>query len=410
MRQIFDINARFENVGDYAWLDITDEDYEIHRVLAFRFSDYRWAFYCKRRLFSGSSGPRAESVISRYPFLSEYEYSWIVSVEHSIMWGIRDLEDRLQLGENEYKIVTTPIPLAGEIDMHVDSDSSSSEYDVRDFININYTSEQMYCGQYGYHHHRSVPHNCYAKPYRGHRIGIELEVEFNTEDEHDVFKECRSNWFYLERDGSLDENGCEIITIPLHPSDAKDCEFWKTLTDFISGHASSWNTGRCGLHVHMGREILGKTSEQQSETIGRLLYLYHHYVKDTRMNIKIYGRECGYHDQDGKTTVGEAAKIFGAEIFKTKSVAQKVKDEMISKSRRDRYFDINLMNEHTIEFRKGKGSINPNRIAMVVDYCERMCIYAKNTPWQQISYEDFVNFLKATVTNVDLKKQIEQWS
>ena len=88
----------------------------------------------------------------------------------------------------------------------------------------------------------------------------------------------------------------------------------------------------------------------------------------------------------------------------------KVKSAMIQKSEQDRYFDINLRNEETIEFRKGRGSINPYRISMVVDYCEKMCLYAKSTPWVQIGYDDFVKFLTSTVKNTSLKKIIEEYS
>jgi hypothetical protein len=47
---------------------------------------------------------------------------------------------------------------------------------------------------------------------------------------------------------------------------------------------------------------------------------------------------------------------------------------------------------------------------MVVSYCERLCIYAKNTPWQQIGYDDFVSFLRATADNEFLKEIIDGWS
>jgi hypothetical protein len=193
----------------------------------------------------------------------------------------------------------------------------------------------------------------------------------------------------------------------MHPKDAKDVEQWKELTNYLSDKATSWDTGRCGLHVHIGREILGKSEEQRSETIGKLLYLYHHFVKDTRLNIAVYGRDVAYNDRDGKTDIGNSAKTLGSEVFKSKDICNKVKDAMVSKSSHARYFDVNLMNEHTIEFRKGKGSLRPERIAMVVEYSEKLCLYAKHTPWVQISYVDFVNYLKSTDCSAPLKDMIE---
>jgi hypothetical protein len=248
--------------------------------------------------------------------------------------------------------------------------------------------------------------------YRGHRFGIELEVEFNTEDQKDEFAEKKSNWFYLEHDGSLDGcTGIEIITIPLLPKDAKSEDFWKPLTSYLDGKASSWDTSTCGLHVHIGREILGRNEAERSESLGKLLYLYHHYIKDTRLNINIYGRERGYEDTDGKTPLGDAAKKFGSKILKDKDCAEKVRTEMIDKSQHGgRYFDINIQNNATIEFRKGRGSINPKRIAMVVEYSERLALYAKSTPWGQISYDDFVKYLRATTQNEEIKHRIDRYA
>lgn len=296
-----------------------------------------------------------------------------------------------------------------DIPENENDDVSEPSESTDGFISDHYEADILYQDMHGYHYHHGLRMNQPTIPFRGHRIGVELEVEFEDEDDRDDFEENKSNWFYLERDGSLSDYGCEIITIPLLPKDAKDVEFWKPLTSYLSGKAKSWDTNTCGLHVHIGREILGKNDEQQSETIGRLLYLYHHYIKDTRLNIKIYGRECGYHDHDGKTEIGGAAKTIGGDVFKIKDLSTRIKNEAIRKSNEERYFDINITNDHTIEFRKGRGSLRANRIAMVVEYSERMCIYAKTTPWPQISYDDFVCYLKATVVNPDLKDFLDRY-
>lgn len=269
------------------------------------------------------------------------------------------------------------------------------------YIKNDYQREVMYRGQRSYHFHHGVEPNEPIKPFRGWRIGVELEVEFRDKDERTDFADAASNWFYRESDGSIgsvDSYGIEIITIPLLPKDAKDEQFWEQLTDELQDKVNAWDTnGRCGLHIHIGREILGKTPEQQSETIGKLLYLYHHFVKETRLNVKVFGRDRGYNERDGKTPTGDAAKMLGSKVLRDKDIANRVKRDMIYKSEQTRYFDINLTNDHTIEFRKGRGTVNPKRIAGVIEYCELMCLYAKITPWQQIDYNDFVSYLIATV-------------
>ena len=397
-------------VGDWAWFQACNceiEEYNGDFILAFRYSEDHWAFYHNQRdsseyLFNGSDAPRDRSVISEYPFLSQFNHSWVVGGCHTLGWGVCDLVDYKDF---DLSIVTysKPLPFDETLsnDSNGDIDTESTE-DCTDWFSSNYERERVYRGFHGYHDHHGSYLNMPIGSHRGHRIGVELEVEFNRETLRDEFTEIKTNWFYLERDGSLGSYGCEIITIPLKPSDAKSEDFWTPLTNHLSTRAKSWDTGRCGLHVHIGKEILGRNAEEQSETLGRLLYLYHQFVKDTRLNIKIYGRDRGYHDQDGKTSTSIAAKELGSEVLKIQSVKDKVKNSLINRAEDDRYFDINIRNSATIEFRKGRGSINPKRIAMVVDYCERMCIYAKSTPWQQICYTDFVKFLQSTVQNENL--------
>lgn len=401
MAQVFDIEARLENVGDYAWF--TNDEGDL--ILAFRFDQGYWAFYSRDYMeFSGSDMPRREEYIRSYPFLEDFRrgYSWIVKEEYTLEWGINDIEAS---NDVHLHIVTHPMALTNDESLFAELPSSNDEQsieDVENFISDMYETRMRYTDYHSYHSHHGDYMNMPVSSHRGHRIGVELEVEFNDDDLRDDFIHMTSNWFYLESDGSLGDYGCEIITIPLRPQEAKSEDFWSPLTNYLKNKARSWDTGRCGLHVHIGREILGRSEEEQSETLGKLLYLYHHYVKDTRLNIKIYGRERGYNDHDGKTQVGDAIRLLGKEVLKVQSAKDAVRKEMIGKSNRDRYFDINIRNSATIEFRKGRGSINAKRIAMVVDYSERMCIYAKSTPWQQIGYEDFVKFLKSTVQNPNL--------
>lgn len=272
---------------------------------------------------------------------------------------------------------------------------------------INDKYENMtYTGQHSYHYHHGCHLNAPIAPFKGHRIGIELEVEFDNSTDRDEFNSIASNWFYRERDGSLGNYGVEIITIPLLPQDAKDEEMWRSLCERLR-KAKSWDTGRCGLHVHIGREILGKNEDIRQETLGRMLYLYHEFLKQTRLNVKIFGRERGYHDENGQTMESRAAKVLGNGIFKDASVKDKVKQSLIDKGDETRYFDINLQNPATIEFRKGRGSINAKRIAMVIEWCEIICNYSRQTPWSQIGYEDFVNYAKIVAKGGSLKAYLD---
>lgn len=257
------------------------------------------------------------------------------------------------------------------------------------FIMDKYTQTKIYTGQQSYHSHPYRDMNVPVGDFKGHRIGIELEVEANSSALRRDIVEAESNWFCMETDASLGSNGIEFVTIPLLPKDAKSPKTWTPLVEYLSGKAKSWSTGRCGLHVHIGREILGNTAEEQSETIGKMLYLYHHGLKDNSVNVSIYGRQRAYHDQSGAVESARSAKSLGPAVFKVKDVKDKVKGDLISQSSSGRYFDINISPSSTIEFRKGRGSINVNRICAIVEYSELIALYARKAKWEKISVEDF---------------------
>ena len=285
-----------------------------------------------------------------------------------------------------------------------------------DYISKNYEKRHLYSGIHGYHAHHGRPMNR-PKNYgtSKYRIGVELEVEFHNLAAARRFKEAKSNWFYLERDGSIggdDSEGIEIITVPMKPSDAKAWTFWaEELTQFIAEDANSWDTnGRCGLHVHIGNERLGGCPQAVEETRAKLIYLHEHFLKYHPIIKRVYGRDRSYHEANGQTPAGDsAAALSGTRtLMKTRKLQEDTKREIIDRNTWTRYHAINILNDHTTEFRLGKGSLNPQRIAAVVEWCDLQCQYARRINWGQISTEDFFDFLKFSATD-NLRTYIGEW-
>lgn len=425
-----DLNVPYESsVKFYAVISIDIDGEHIDNALIVSHPNYLDRGFGKLFLYCNSI--TLEGLTSHYIDSLRFDYSYAIqtngepTIEDCIKKQIRydhrgtaitigvyeevmDIPDEAisWLSENGY-FTETPYR-ATEGDGRESEETTEESVTVDEFLLNGYETSESYSGLHSYHYHHGIHMNEPIRRWRGHRIGVELEVEFDSNFDRTLFCDKPSNWFYRETDGSLGSYGAEIITIPLLPKDAKNEDVWTTLTSQLR-NATSWDTGRCGLHVHIGREILGKSIEEQSETIGKLLLLYHEFVKDTRLNIKIYGRDTAYHDHCGKTDLSTAVKHLGSAVLKDKDVKDRVKNSVISKSHETRYFDINLQNDHTIEFRKGKGSINPKRIAMVVEWSEILCKYAKMTPWQQLSYSDFCNFAFAVAKSETLKNLISTY-
>lgn len=418
MRQIKARHNHLSNIGDYAFLQINDlEGRRLRVIFAMNFNHVSVSLYNVDGLFRGSTEGLEDRYRHEFNFLNQYNRGWVLDATLTIDAIARHMCTTISTREYEFGgVITDDIPRDTLIEVMNqrasfnldDGDVSMAVvHEFDDYISDRYTETRLYRGFGSYHSHRECQYNTPKRGTSKYLVGIELEVEFTERCHRDNFVAKDSNWFYCESDGSLGCNGCEIITIPLHPQDAMDRDFWYQLVDSIKEVAESWNTGRCGLHVHVSRTVLGSTTDLQTENLGKLLYLYHHYLKDTRVNVEIYGRSRGYNENDGKTKYGDAVATIGKEILKTKSIKDKLGAEMRCKARSTRYFDINVQNSATIEFRKGRGSINSKRIVSVIEWCLLMCEYVKLTPWQQIDYQDFISWAKIAVNGERLKTMIE---
>lgn len=283
------------------------------------------------------------------------------------------------------------------------------------YICKNYTTYRKYSGVHCYHFHRgkemNLPKNYSVK--KG-RIGVELETEFLSLAAASDFAESESNWFYLEHDGSIGVHGwdgIEIITVPLRPSDATNPTFWsEELTSHIAADARSWDTnGRCGLHVHVGNERLGGHPLTIQENQAKLIYFHEHFLKGHDITKAVCGRGRSYHEVNGMTEMGVEMTQKRDLLLKSR----KLQEELTRATRNGtntnlRYHAINITNSATTEFRLGKGSLNPQRIAAVVEWCDLQCAYVRTHNWGQLSLEDFFLYLSIRASD-NLKRFLAPW-
>ena len=398
MRRINDFSVAMTEVGMWAKVAIEVDGERIDGILG-RSSEHHLCFASNIQQLNGSY--EFTNYISNWQFvIDEYKYGWVIIPRDCGDLSIPNIMSNRGLNT---ELEFTFVGIINESNQLISSAGRIVTYtqsaDAMSFFHDKYERRLTYKGVQGYHHHHGETPNAPIESVHGHKIGVELEVEFKNRDVKNSWADrAKSNWFYCERDGSLNDNGVEIITVPMNPNDIKDRATWEPLIEYLSDKAKSWNSPRCGLHVHIGREILGSKPEQQSETIGKLLYLYHHFVNDTPMNKKIFGRDRAYNEKDGKTREGDAVATLGSGVLKLKEIKDTLKKGMIEKSSSDRYFDINLMNTNTIEFRKGRGSIKASRIIMVIEYCEMMCKYAKSAKWEEINKDAFVSYVVSNIS------------
>ncbi len=282
----------------------------------------------------------------------------------------------------------------------VESCAMASTINAADpYVLANYT-RNVYEGFDSYHASHRIAMNTPANGYTGYRIGVELETEFTNNADRAQFTSTPRNWFFCESDASLNGAGCEIITIPLIPADAKSRQTWKPICDRLKSlGATSWDNNRCGLHVHIGREILGDTAAEREATLSRLLLFYNLYLNDDATSNKVFGRSRCYNERTHNENQEFAAvKTLGAQVLKIKDIADRVGKSVKDRNNAARYYTINTTNDHTIEFRKGRGSLSVDRIQTIITFCEAVCLYCRTSEdVSELTLDGFREFIRATV-------------
>lgn len=114
-------------------------------------------------------------------------------------------------------------------------------------------------------------------------------------------------------------------------------------------HLRAWDTDTCGFHVHVSRAAL--TSLQ----IARML-LFVNCKGNQKFIQKVAGRGSHQFCRYVPKEPGDALRI----------------DQRTDENRRQA---INLCNEHTVEFRIFRGTVNPRHIIRNIEFCDAVCDY-----------------------------------
>lgn len=129
-------------------------------------------------------------------------------------------------------------------------------------------NQSIHCGRNSYHHRPSynvfVPRND-AFP----SVGVELEMMKKQKvPDSELAIQLKSNWFHFERDGSLGDSGYEAITEPLPAKCYRDLDLWLGLQSIFSQYFISYNSPDTGFHIHVGKSIFIDSVKNVSEEDG----------------------------------------------------------------------------------------------------------------------------------------------
>lgn len=203
--------------------------------------------------------------------------------------------------------------------------------------------------------------------------GVELEVEakqgYSREGLARSVHELFDDFILIKNDGSL-ENGFEIVTRPASLEEQK--KNWEPFFEKRPKGMSSWENGRCGMHIHMTRYGNDGKSIMSDMTVAKMV-MFVNAPRNKKFVTDIAGRESERWSKIiDKGTLPKALHI------------------------KDRYEAVNLTNSKTIEFRIFKGTLAATGFFKNLEFCfalKDFCWQGNQSLIDCQSHEKFTEFV-----------------
>lgn len=219
-------------------------------------------------------------------------------------------------------------------------------------------------------------HDYKPKPYffgnAKYHLGFELEVETRGHSgsrySGAVFAQGELGAHaYMKEDGSLND-GFEIVTHPHTLVEYQSNFAWHTLDKLRVQGYRSWNTGTCGLHVHISRTAFGINKEEGVHYTRVILARQAHELRFMKL---IYDNQRQVERIAGRTDTNYAS-------FQDKgNLVRKVK---YGSQNNGRYSAVNTDNNDTLEVRVFRGSLRKERVLSALEFVHACAEYTRDLP------------------------------
>ena len=247
-----------------------------------------------------------------------------------------------------------------------------------DYITWDDDTDEPYCdgcwdyrirrGTIKQYHYKPIPRFYGEAPFY---MGVELEIDKGGENHEKAEKILNAvneykEHAYAKHDGSI-HNGFEIVS---HPATLEyhryDIDWEELMRRALELGYRSHDTDTCGLHVHVSRNALGNTYDEQDETISKILYFvesnWNYILKFTRRT---------------ENNLSHWASRYGLEPT-VSDTYKKAKGDY------NRYRCINLQNDHTIEFRVFRGTLKYTTFLATLQFVHAVCNICMNATTDNI--------------------------
>lgn len=315
--------------------------------------------------------------------------------------------------------------------------------------------QAVHCGRLSYHHRPVL--NVFAREGENPTVGVEIETVERRDVSCDALEDdLVSNWFHFESDSSLTgdgRRGYELITEPLPPRIYRDLRLWTGLQNVLTPWTESFESSLTGLHVHVGLEqfeslpgLAALPTKEDRRIAGKLVssavYLC---LADRAFLDSAFLRRntsyCSDRSGDAFASVSSAVSADGvtAGRFVDLVLSSAIRKDSgmwqsgVSASRtsvatedygsRYRFFndylpgfashgaEINCEHPFTVEFRRGKGTLNAVSVHRMVELATLIVRYAEHligNRGDKVTGTSFAEYVIANTNSSALKQFAEK--
>ena len=226
-------------------------------------------------------------------------------------------------------------------------------------------------------------------------MGIELEMTSGDNDSYSSAESVRSrlgsSYCIIKSDGSLPSNGFEVVTTP--QGLAKHIEKFKAWE--IDPAYRAWNTGKCGMHVHIDSRAFTQL------TVGKFL-MFINSSGNVDFIRKIAGRHPSVDDQARSYCAAEHQSILAnpKTAVKGKSGERYRMVNMCNLGAREaKRLGLSMDNSYngkynTVELRIFRASLKKERLLAQIEFTHASVMFCRVASWRDLNGTSFVKWLK----------------
>jgi hypothetical protein len=206
-------------------------------------------------------------------------------------------------------------------------------------------------------------------------LGMELEIECGSNGV-DILSsfDPEEKRFYLKKDGSLKDDGIEIVSHPHTYAELVRIEWQSIFKKLVDAGYTSHDNGDCGLHFHLSRSYLGKIGQ------AKLIFL----TEKLKESFFRFSRRT-------RSTFNQWARSYFDETSNLQEKSEKLGNYDPAY---DRYRMVNITNEHTIEIRFIRGTLNYSTWLASAQLAHTLAEICKKEDWPRIKTIGFPSIIK----------------